>query len=142
MGYQSLALVAAALALAANGDKGGKPVTDQERIQGTWRLVSGERQGKALPEEAVRDVTLTFAADRLTTRSKGRATEAQFTLRPDANPKAIDLDMGGAVGRGIYLLAGDDLKIAHGEVGDPRPSGFVAEEGGTLTILVLKRGRE
>src|SRR5437879_5433722 len=70
MGQRSLILVVAALGLASDGDKGGKPVTDQERIQGTWRLVSGERQGRALPDEAVRDVSLTFAGDRLSTRRK------------------------------------------------------------------------
>ena len=117
-------------------------MTDQERIQGTWRLLTGERQGKALPDEAVQDVSLAFAGDRLSTRSKGRVTEARFTLTPGTDPKGIDLDMGGAVGLGIYLLAGDDLKIAHGEVGDPRPTAFAAKEGAPLTILVLKRVRQ
>ena len=135
-------LVVAAAGLALDGVKEDKPVTDHERIQGTWRLVSGERQGRSLPEEAVREVRLTFAGDRLTTRSKGRATEARFTLMPGTDPKGIDLDMGGAVGLGIYLLDGDDLKIAHGEVGDPRPAGFDAKEGAPLTILILKRVKE
>jgi len=114
-------------------------MTDQERIQGTWRLASGERQGRAFPDETVRDVSLVFAGDSLATRMKDRTTEARFKLIPSTQPKGIDLDMGEAVGLGIYLLDGDDLKIAHGAVGDPRPSGFDANDGPPSTILVLKR---
>ncbi len=128
--------------LASGGSNGGKPMTDQERIQGTWRLVSGERQGRSLPDDAVRDVSLIFVGDALTTKTRGRETEARFELIPGTEPKGIDLDMAGAVGLGIYLLDGDDLKVAHGEVGDPRPSGFGAEEGGPSTTLVLRRVRQ
>jgi uncharacterized protein (TIGR03067 family) len=114
-------------------------MSDQERIQGTWRLASGERQGQALPDEVVRGVSLVFAGDMLATKTKDRATEARFRLIPETQPKGIDLDMGGAVGQGIYLLDGDDLKLAHGSVGDPRPSGFDAKDGPPSTILVLER---
>jgi uncharacterized protein (TIGR03067 family) len=116
-------------------------MSDQERIQGTWRLASGERQGRALPGEAVRGVSLVFAGDTLSTRTKDRTTEARFTLAPGTQPKGIDLDMGEAVGLGIYQLDGDDLMIAHGAVGDPRPSGFDANDGHASTVLILKRVR-
>lgn len=112
-------------------------MTDRERLQGTWRLVSGERQGRAIPDEVVREVRLVFTDDELATKTKGGTMTARFTLIPGTDPRAIDLDMAGAVGRGIYLLDGDDLKIAHGEVGTPRPTGF--DPSPSLTILVLKR---
>lgn len=82
---------------------------------------------------------LVFAGDKLTTHTKGGANEARFTLHPDTKPAGIDLDMGGSVGLGIYLLEGDRLKLAHGEVGDPRPAGFTAKENPLGTVLVLRR---
>jgi uncharacterized protein (TIGR03067 family) len=111
---------------------------DQENIQGTWALASGERNGKALPAEVVQQVKLIFAGDKLTTKHKDRKTEATFKLDSNKTPKEIDLDMDGNVGKGIYELDGDSLKIVHGEVGDARPKDFPGAGAG-LTVLVLKR---
>ena len=111
---------------------------DQEKIHGTWALVSGERNGKPLSDEVVRNIKLIFAGDKLTTKHKDRKTEAALKLDANKTPKEIDLDMDGSVGKGIYQLDGDSLKIVHGEVGDARPKDFPKADSG-LTILVLKR---
>jgi uncharacterized protein (TIGR03067 family) len=116
-----------------------RPMTDQEQIQGTWVLEAAERSGKATPEEAARHIRLVFDGDKLLTKNKDRVTEAKFRLNPDTKPSEIDLDMDGQVGRGIYVLQGDSLKIVHGEVGDVRPTEFAASEGSGLTLLVLRR---
>src|SRR5262245_6496771 len=136
-----LILMAASLVFAADPGRGGQPMNDRERIQGTWRLVSGERNGKPFPEESVKNVTLVFSGDKLITKTKDRSTEARFKLNLDTEPKGIDLDLGEAVGLGIYRLDGDDLKIAHGEVGDPRPKDFPPKGGARLTFMVLKRDK-
>jgi uncharacterized protein (TIGR03067 family) len=102
-------------------------------------LVSGERDGKPIPAEVAKNVKLVFAGNKLTTVNKGRKSEATFKLDPDKNPREIDVDMDGSVGKGIYQLDDDNLKIAHGEVGDPRPKEFPEKEGSGLTVLVLKR---
>jgi uncharacterized protein (TIGR03067 family) len=111
---------------------------DQERIQGTWALVSGERSGNPLPDQVTQHIKLIFAGDKLITQHKDRKTEATFRLDANKTPKEIDLDMGGSVGRGIYQLDGDSLKIVHGEVGDARPKDF-PKAGSGLTVLVLNR---
>jgi uncharacterized protein (TIGR03067 family) len=132
----------ALMGLATGGCQGEKMMSDQERIQGTWQLVSAERNGQPLPEDSLRNVSLVFAGDQLTTKTARGATEARFSLDPNGDPRAIDMDMGTAVGLGIYHLDGDDLKIAHGEVGQPRPSQFGPNEGVSLTLLVLKRATQ
>jgi uncharacterized protein (TIGR03067 family) len=111
---------------------------DQERIQGTWELQSGERKDKPFPEELIKQVQLTFSGNELTTKVGDRRTKAIFKLDPTKQPKEIDLDMEGHIGNGIYHLSKDSLKIAHGEVGDARPSDF-PKAGSGLTVLVLKR---
>lgn len=131
-------VTACSLLLAAHEGKEKKPMTDRENIQGTWALTSGERSGKPLPDEVVRHVKLIFSGERLTTKNKDRQTETTFTLDPNKEPKEIDMHMEGSVGKGIYQLDGDTLKIVHGEVGDARPREF-PKTGSGLTVLVLKR---
>jgi uncharacterized protein (TIGR03067 family) len=118
-----------------------RPMSDQEQIQGTWVLEAAERNGKATPEEVARHIRLVFDGDKLRTKNKDRVTEAEFRLNPDTTPAEIDLDMDGQVGRGIYVLQGNSLKIVHGEVGHARPTEFAAPEGSGLTLLVLRHDR-
>ncbi|HEX2474533.1 MAG TPA: hypothetical protein VHK01_07305, partial [Lacipirellulaceae bacterium] len=44
-----------------------KAVTDFERVQGAWALISGERNGEEFTAEVTKNVRLTFAGDALTT---------------------------------------------------------------------------
>ena len=138
MRRQLMLAAACGLLLAAEEPGGKRPMTDREKIQGTWALVSGERSGKPLPDETIKHVKIIFTGNKLTTRIKERKTEATFKLDANKEPKEIDIDMDGNVGKGIYQFDGDTLKIAHGEVGDARPKKF-PKAGSGLTVLVLKR---
>jgi uncharacterized protein (TIGR03067 family) len=116
-------------------------MSDREQIQGTWQLVSGERNGKPISEDVAKQVRLVFEGCKLLTKSKDRVTEGKFRLNAEVKPAEIDLEMDGQLGEGIYSLDGDNLKVVHGEVGDPRPTEFIPDPGSGLTLLVLKRGQ-
>ena len=116
-----------------------KASNDFEKIQGTWKLVSGERHGEKFTAETIQTVKLTFAGDALRTQKGGDASEATFTLHSEMDPKGIDLNMDGSLGLGIYKLEGTTLTILHGEVDQPRPTDFGAVESGELTMLVLQK---
>ncbi len=116
-------------------------MSDQDKIQGTWTVVSGHRHGNAFPEEVAKNVRLIFAENKLTTMNKDRGTTFAFVLHPDQTPKAIDMDMQGHIGQGIYALEGDGLKIIHGEAGTPRPTTFDGPEAASLTLLELQRAK-
>ncbi len=131
---------ACGLLVAADTTRGERPMGDQEKIQGTWALVSGESDGKPLSDEVVRQIKLVFAGDKLTTQNKDRKSVVAFRLNPKATPKEIDVDMDGNVGKGIYQLDGDELKIAHGEVGGARPKEF-PKAGSGLMVMILKRAK-
>jgi len=118
-----------------------RSMSNDEQIQGTWLLVSAERDGKSTPEEIVQHIRLVFDGDKLLTKNQDRVTETQFRLDSGKKPAEIDVDMGGQIGRGIYALQGDELKIVHGEVGRARPTEFASPAGSGLTLLVLKRER-
>jgi uncharacterized protein (TIGR03067 family) len=124
----------------ADGRAADKPArSDKEKIQGTWVLVSGENGGKPVSPEAAKNMSVVFAGDKLTMKNKDRTTKATFKLNPGKKPKEIDVDFDGKVGKGIYELEGDTLKVAHGELGDARPKAFPSEKGSKLTVMVFKR---
>jgi uncharacterized protein (TIGR03067 family) len=123
-----------------NSAKQAAPVMhDTDRIQGTWLLVSGERNGEKFTDDLVKNVKLTFEGNVLKTKKSNGVTEAKFALHPETNPKGIDFNMDGNLGLGIYKLEGDAFTILHGEVEQPRPADFDAVKGGDLTMLVLRK---
>src|SRR5262249_30589513 len=85
-------------------DKAGK--TDQDKIQGTWTFVSGERGGKPLPDDFGKERKLTFAGNKMKMKNKDEERAFTFKLNPDKKPKEMDVDMEGQTGMGIYQLDG------------------------------------
>ena len=118
-------------------DKAG--ATDKDKIQGTWMIVSGEKGGKPLPLDKLKDIKIVFAGDKITFNNQGKTSEHAFKLYPAKKPKEMDVDFDGKTGTGIYELDGNTLKVAHGELGDPRPKEFASKEGSNVTFMVMKR---
>ena len=136
----SVALVIGFGLLVAAARAEDKPAkTDKEKIQGTWALVSGERDGKPIPEERRKNSKVVFAGDKLTIHNKDNEAEGTFKLNPDKKPKQIDVDLGGQQAKGIYQLDGDTLKLANAKPGEERPKEFPKKEGSGLTVATLKR---
>jgi uncharacterized protein (TIGR03067 family) len=100
---------------------------DKARLQGRWRMVALEQNGKPVPvgehifgyrEEFIGDTFVTYAPD-------GKPWSAPFTLNPGADPKELDLlTKGQGPIRQIYRFDGDKLIFAMGGPGQPRPTGF------------------
>jgi len=68
---------------------------DQNRIQGTWQLVSGASGGKAFPAEVVKNTQLLFTKNTMTTVSGTNAFQFGYKLHDKETQHAIDLDMDG-----------------------------------------------
>ena len=134
-----LALVFAAAVFAA--DKDAK--SDQERIQGTWEVISGESNGKAMPDAVGMKFTFTKDVWRMGKDDK-EGLAVNYKLDPTKSPKAIDttheLDPGKPIVQlGIYELKDDTLKISVEAAGRGRPEKFETKPGDTTTSFVLKR---
>ncbi len=129
------------LTLAAN--VGAEEKSDQKNIQGKWKIESALHGGKAMPEEAKNSAILVIDGSKMkmtmTANGKEQVIEMTFKLDSTKKPRAIDVDINGMPGLGIYSLEGDTLKICHGESGDPRPTEFASTEGNKLALVVLKR---
>jgi uncharacterized protein (TIGR03067 family) len=139
MRKQSLIAMACVVLLTAVRAEEKAADGDQQKLQGTWEMVSGQRGGKPIPDDVLKKTTIVIAGNKMTLKRGEQATEMTFKLDPTKKPKAIDVDMEGKEGKGIYMLDGDTLKIAHGELGDPRPKDFSSPEGSNWTVVVLKR---
>jgi uncharacterized protein (TIGR03067 family) len=117
--------------------------SDQDKLQGKWKMESGTHGGKPLPDEIVKGSTITIDGKTMkmtrTAEGKDQTREMTFKLDPSKKPKTIDVDMDGKPGLGIYSLDGDTLKICHGDQGDERPTTFESKEGSNVTVVVLKR---
>src|SRR5206468_2002717 len=99
--------------------------------------------GKPSPLAPKELPTRSFAGNKLVTKDPGKkgefaVEEATFRLDSTKDPKHIDMTRkrDGRTVQGIYVLAGDTLKIAYYLGGEVRPMGF-ADNG--VFVETLKR---
>jgi RNA polymerase sigma factor (sigma-70 family) len=125
---------------AAGKDKAAK---DEEKILGTWDVVSFEEGGQKAPAEAIKEAMVIFAAGgKMTAKQGEKEQEFTYELDPTKKPKEFNgtNDKGQTV-RGIYKLDGDELTICFARRGD-RPTEFVSKEDTTVVLEVLKREKK
>ncbi len=109
------------------------PKTDLDRFQGTWYLVMAMQDGKALPENKVKETTIVFKGD--TFRFPGSAeyaTSKSGTIKLDETktPKEMDaISTEKEVMLGIYALEENGYKVCFAPAGKPRPTEFTSTPG-------------
>jgi uncharacterized protein (TIGR03067 family) len=117
---------------------------DEDRIQGTWKVVEVEEKGRQRFAEDIKDSKLIVKGDQMDFVRGAETVRVSFRLDPASNPKAIDLEEAkrGTL-RGIYLLEDDKLTMcisfALGAEGKKRPSQFKATRENRLTLMVFQR---
>jgi RNA polymerase sigma factor (sigma-70 family) len=112
--------------------------TDEEKLQGTWRISNVEslQQG----------TKWTFSRGQIEGyTSPNKDIFTYYKLDQNQKPKTIDIVIqdgtdGPLVGRsaGIYQLDGDELKICMGTKGEERPKAFPTEKA-PASVLIFKR---
>jgi uncharacterized protein (TIGR03067 family) len=139
--------------VALAGLVGAEPPSDAvkkelARLEGEWVMVSGERDGQALPEEYVKTATRVAKDGVSTVTIAGMVVmKSKYTIDPTKKPKAIDFEAteGEAQGKkiqGIYELDGDTLKFCLAASDKDRPTDFTAKEGSGRTASVWKRAKK
>jgi len=127
----------------ANKDKAPK---DEEKILGTWALVSYEEGGQKAPEERIKDGKVIFAADgKLTAKLGEREQEFTYQLDPAKKPKEFSItDDKDRTALGIYKLDGDTLTVcfARPVPGADRPTEFASKEDTPIVLEVYKREKK
>src|SRR2546421_12449833 len=118
MKARALLFVAVGLILAADGSKeDGKK--DKEKIQGSWKAVSGEAAAQKMPDERVESIKIVITADKITVNGIGEnARVSSYKIDPAQKPKSIDLtNEMDQTAPGIYELDGDTLKVCWNQGG-------------------------
>jgi uncharacterized protein (TIGR03067 family) len=122
-----------------------KPVkTDAEKLQGTWKLVTIENNGKTGPAPA--NTQILFQGKKFIIKNGDKVrVESTFTLDPAKKPKTIDFQISKGPGRdktlyGIYDLDGDKLKLClnEGQRGG-RPTEFATPPNTRVSLVVMER---
>jgi RNA polymerase sigma factor (sigma-70 family) len=88
--------------------------SDQERLQGTWKLVDRKFMGEDFPGESLQ---LIFAKDRLEYQWETYFLEGTFKLEQSGTFKTLDMEAHGKTHVCLYRLEGDKLILA-------TPNGF------------------
>jgi uncharacterized protein (TIGR03067 family) len=113
--------------------KGAAAKADQEKLQGTWRIVSAELAGQQAGAQLMTQ-RFTFEGDQIL-RSGEKVT---YKLDATKNPKEIDF-VGGQPEPAIYAFEGERLKLCIAVRGAPRPTEFASRPGVMHMLLVLER---
>jgi uncharacterized protein (TIGR03067 family) len=118
---------------------------EEEKLAGTWRVVSVEAGGEAVPPAQFRGLKMTFKAGKFTAqKGQGDKQEGTYKLDPSQSPRRIDISRknGPKEGRdqlGIYSLAGNTLKICTFGSAKARPDSFDTRDRPAATLMTLRR---
>jgi uncharacterized protein (TIGR03067 family) len=127
------------------GDQTGKagpvnvaPGSDHARLQGKWKYMSDQIQGKVTSYES-KDLWFKFAGNKVASKSLDGIVTFDFRMCPERNPPEFEVVFLDAVRRHIYKFEGDRLTIASGPINGPPPKTFTNGPGDRSMIIVLKR---
>jgi RNA polymerase sigma-70 factor (ECF subfamily) len=119
---------------------------DEEAIQGAWRLVDAERNGKEAGEDPYRRQSRwLIGKDVIALRDRnGSRGSWGYKLDPTKDPKTIDLLVASGPGKttmipAIYQLSGDRLKICLAGPDNVRPKEINTRPKTGWTMYTLKR---
>lgn len=147
----SLALASVVgLLLAADAPKEDPNKKDMDALQGSWKLVSRERDGKADPADAIKDIVVVNTGNKFELKggpSAVGATKGSFVIDATKKPKHMDRTPADGPQKDktllcIYELDGDTLKLCVAPAGKERPTEFSSKAGSGHILSVFKREKK
>ena len=133
----------------ADGENGALK-KELHAMAGTWRAVSVERDGKAAPGEALKELVMTRdVSGKVVIRRREMVVLESMVkkLDPSKKPKTIDMEQvvgehKGKIIQGIYEIDGDTLRVCLAQPGKERPTEFSAKAGSSNALAVYKREKK
>jgi uncharacterized protein (TIGR03067 family) len=117
---------------------------DAAKLVGTWKYVSGVKDGTKVDADHFKGQTLTITKDTFTLKSDDATFVMKYELDAKSKPVGIKYTITegpfgvGAKAEGIVEVNGDDLKVCYAPEG-AAPKTFEAKEGSKYHLFVLKR---
>lgn len=122
---------------------------DLDKMQGTWLLVSGERDGTKFTDEEIKQTRLIIRGETFSIpkSSVGTSQEGTFTIDPSKKPKQMDSTQGGGPDKGktwlgIYEVDDSTQKVCFSPPGKDRPKEFSSKPGSGQLLQVWKRAKK
>jgi uncharacterized protein (TIGR03067 family) len=121
------------------------PQGGEDRLQGTWYIVSVNRPGTKGGRESLdfKDNRFTLNFDRGTVTSIGEGRllwQGAYRLDRDANPGTIDITRrSGPFKYGIYQQNGDNLTLCLDAPANPRPTKLTVSKDSQAEVMIFKR---
>ncbi|REK19043.1 MAG: TIGR03067 domain-containing protein [Planctomycetota bacterium] len=135
-----LALLAALVAPAVSAAPASTDDSELKKLAGKWTVESFDFGGA--PVESMQDAVREFKDNTYTLiPSSGAKYDGTVKLDATTEPKQIDLVLPDRVLKGIYLLEGDQLKLAYTLEGDARPTAFESKPDSGVVLVVHKRAK-
>lgn len=123
--------------------KDEKKSKDAEAIVGTWQVekIDNGTGGSLLVDDP--KVRMTFAQDgKMVVAGPSEEDKGEYTLDPDAKPKAIDMSNERGKTRAAYSLDGDTLTLAVCVGGRTERPEELKADGKGVRLMILKRVKE
>jgi uncharacterized protein (TIGR03067 family) len=145
---QRILLLVIACLFPADDAKDKAVKADLDKLQGVYKMVSLEVDGKAVPEDKLKSSTLTIKGDKYVVKVDEQTYETQMILDPQQKPKAIDMRfLDGAnkdkTALGIYKIDGDTFTMCRRlNPGQTRPQDFGTWPDTNTFMVVWKKQDE
>jgi uncharacterized protein (TIGR03067 family) len=130
------------LSIAAPADPATGAKAELAKWQGTWQVELEITNGAEKPAKDRNIEKVVVKDDVWEVFLKGReeSIKGKIELVLDGKLKGLDVTVGDAVFRAVYLLDGDRAVLRVGDVGDERPQDFSTSTGSkTGAIMIYKR---
>ena len=138
-GFFGIALTVASITQAQDAEK------ELKKMQGSWKVVLAQVDGKTMPIQAFKKVAVVFQDGKILFKENDKTyEEVEFDIDVDAKPKEIDYKYvfglkKGVREKGIYQWDGEQLTICMAQSKQKRPADFVSKQGAGVQLLKLKR---
>ena len=136
----AVAVTVSAEPAAARDEKKADEKKASASLEGGYTLVSGEKDGKAIPEEHIKGSIVKFTGDKIvgTDKDKKEFFVSTYTLDTTKKPWVITMtskEPKEEVAKGIIKKEGDTITIVYALPGGATPTEFKTKEKQNLFVL-------
>jgi len=116
-------------------------------LQGTWEIVSFEKDGTAAPQDDIAGLTVIITGSSYKLINKDNVSKGTFSVDASKEPKQMDVQHQTESGDSqslpsIYEVSGDTLRVCYNPEGGARPTSFSTKPDTAFISVVYKRKAE